>query len=114
MKIYQIFTVFIFFVSFGGYCQSSAQDFDEELDSQKNKIESIKKEIERTKKRIIKEEKKEKTVARKVTILGEEIFLINRLLTEIEKEIQSIRRAITRHEREEKISVLRLQKRKKK
>ncbi len=71
MKIYQIFTVFIFFVSFGGYCQSSAQDFDEELDSQKNKIESIKKEIERTKKRIIKEEKKEKTVARKVTILGE-------------------------------------------
>ena len=102
MKIYQIFTVFIFFVSFGGYCQSSAQDFDEELDSQKNKIESIKKEIERTKKRIIKEEKKEKTVARKVTILGEEIFLINRLLTEIEKEIQSIRRAITRYEREEK------------
>ena len=102
MKIYQIFTVFIFFVSFGGYCQSSTQDFDEELDSQKNKIESIKKEIERTKKRILKEEKKEKTVARKVTILGEEIFLINRLLTEIEKEIQSIRRAITRYEREEK------------
>ena len=74
MKIYQIFTVFIFIVSFGGYCQSSAQDFDEELDSQKNKIESLKKEIERTKKKIIKEEKRKKLLLGKSQFLEKKFF----------------------------------------
>ena len=102
MKFSQIFIVFIFIVSFGGFCQSSVQDFDEELDSQKNKIEELKKEIEKTKKRIKAEGKQESSVTRKISNLGEEIFLMNRLLSEIEKEKQSLRRTILTLEKEEK------------
>lgn len=102
MRIFSLICIFLSMLSLGTVCQSSSQDFNDELDSHKNRIEELKKEIEDTKKRIKAEEKKESSVVRKVSNLEEEIFLMERLLAEIEREKKTIRKAIAGLEQEEK------------
>ncbi len=66
--------------------QRSQKDFEKELKAQNSAVQSLRNEIEATKKRIQSEGRKEKTSARRVNNLSEEISLLQRLLKEIDKE----------------------------
>jgi len=78
--------------------QKITQDFDRELDSQNSAIKKLKQEIEKTRKRINSETKKEKSAARRITNLAEEISLVERLIGEIEKEERLLIKDIERTE----------------
>ena len=68
------------------WSQRSQQDFEKELKAQSTAIQELRNEIEATKKRIQSEDRKEKSSARKVSNLSEEISLLQRLVKEIKKE----------------------------
>lgn len=87
MKLTRIFlsAIFIFLVPAGA--QKSSRDFDQELQSQNKAIEVLKQEIQNTRQRIERENVKEKSTARKITDLEQELSLIDRLISEINREI---------------------------
>jgi len=85
-----ISVLFIFSVSIN-WAQKTSQDYEQELKAQSNSIQSLRDEIEATKKRIQSENRKEKSSARRVNNLSEEISLLQRLLKEIDKEEKLIR-----------------------
>ena len=55
MRIFSLICIFLFMLSLGTVCQSSSQDFKDELDSHKNRIEELKKEIEISNRLFLKE-----------------------------------------------------------
>ena len=69
--------------------QRTSHDFEKELKTQNSAIQSLRNEIEATKNRIQKEGRKEKTSARRVNNLSEEISLLQRLVREIAQESKS-------------------------
>ena len=77
---------------------------EKELKEQNSAIQSLRNEIEATKKRIQSEGKKEKSSARRVSNLSEEISLLQRLLKEIDKEEKLLAADISRTENQIKKS----------
>ena len=84
--------------------QRAQKDFEKELKEQNSAIQSLRYEIEATKKRIQSEGKKEKSSARRVSNLSEEISLLQRLLKEIDKEEELLVADISRTEKQIKKS----------
>ena len=84
--------------------QRGEKDFEKELKEQNSAIQSLRNEIEATKKRIQSEGKKEKSSARRVSNLSEEISLLQRLLKEIDKEEELLVADISRTEKQIKKS----------
>ena len=84
--------------------QRAQKDFEKELKEQNSAIQSLRNEIEATKKRIQSEGKKEKSSARRVSNLSEEISLLQRLLKEIDKEEELLVADISRTEKQIKKS----------
>lgn len=84
--------------------QRAQKDFEKELKEQNSAIQSLRNEIEATKKRIQSEGKKEKSSARRVSNLSEEISLLQRLLKEIDKEEKLLAADISRTEKQIKKS----------
>ena len=84
--------------------QRAQKDFEKELKEQNSAIQSLRNEIEATKKRIQSEGKKEKSSARRVSNLSEEISLLQRLLKEIDKEEKLLVADISRTEKQIKKS----------
>jgi len=84
--------------------QRAQKDFEKELKEQNSAIQSLRNEIEATKKRIQSEGKKEKSSARRVSNLSEEISLLQRLLKEIDKEERLLVADISRTEKQIKKS----------
>lgn len=84
--------------------QRAQKDFEKELKEQNSAIQSLRNEIEATKKRIQSEGKKEKSSARRVSNLSEEISLLQRLLKEIDKEEKLLAADISRTENQIKKS----------
>tara|TARA_Y100000590_G_scaffold76474_1_gene84609 strand:- start:12072 stop:13268 length:1197 start_codon:yes stop_codon:yes gene_type:complete len=79
--------------------QNTQKDFEKELKAQNSAIQSLRNEIEATKKRIQSEGRKEKTSARRVSNLSEEISLLQRLLNEIDKEERLLVADVSRTEK---------------
>ncbi len=79
--------------------QNTQEDFEKELKAQNSAIQSLRNEIEATKKRIQSEGRKEKTSARRVSNLSEEISLLQRLLNEIDKEERLLVADVSRTEK---------------
>ena len=82
----QIISVLFIFSGSFNWAQKTSQDYEQELKAQSNSIQSLRDEIEATKKRIQSENRKEKSSARRVNNLSEEISLLQRLLKEIDNE----------------------------
>ncbi|HIA85320.1 MAG TPA: hypothetical protein EYO04_04865 [Candidatus Marinimicrobia bacterium] len=75
----QIINVLLIFSVSINWAQKTSQDYEQELKAQSNSIQSLRDEIEATKKRIQSENRKEKSSARRVNNLSEEISLLQRL-----------------------------------
>lgn len=86
----------------GGFLsgQKNTSDFDLELESQNSAIKKLREEIKKTRNRINSEIKKEKSAARRITNLAEEISLVERLVIEIKKEESLLIHDISRSERQ--------------
>lgn len=80
--------------------QRTQKDFEKELKEQNSAIQSLRNEIEATKKRIQSEGRKEKSSARRVSNLSEEISLLQRLFKEIDKEEKLLVADISRTEKQ--------------
>lgn len=80
--------------------QKSSRDYEKELKVQNSAIQSLWNEIESTKNRIQSEGRKEKTSARRVNNLSEEISLLRRLVKEIKKEENLLVADISRTEKQ--------------
>jgi septal ring factor EnvC (AmiA/AmiB activator) len=80
--------------------QKSSRDYEKELKVQNSAIQSLWNEIESTKNRIQSEGRKEKTSARRVNNLSEEISLLRRLVKEIKKEENLLLADISRTEKQ--------------
>ncbi len=93
-----IYILLILTVFIGCFIQAQPRDFDEELQFQNKAVESLKNEIESTRKRIEREANREKSTARKISDLNEEISLLDRLIGELVKEERNVRNEITRFE----------------
>ncbi len=98
--------IIILLIIFSGlvWGQHTQKDFEKELKEQNSAIQSLRNEIEATKKRIQSEGKKEKSSARRVSNLSEEISLLQRLLKEIDKEERLLVADISRTEKQIKKS----------
>ena len=82
----------------GLFGQSHDRDYQKELQFQSKAVESLKREIAATRKRIQNEANREKSAARRISDLGEEISLLDRLIGEIKKEAQRTRAEISKLE----------------
>ena len=82
----QIIPILIVFSLTLCWGQKISKDYKKELKAQNSAIQSLRNEIEATKNRIQSEGRKEKTSARRVNNLSEEISLLQRLVREIKKE----------------------------
>lgn len=74
--------------------QRGSRNFDSEIQSQSKAIESLRKEIIATRNRIEKEGRKEKSTAKNISNIEQEISLLDRLLSELNREIQNTQRTI--------------------
>ncbi|MFQ6612111.1 MAG: murein hydrolase activator EnvC family protein [Fidelibacterota bacterium] len=76
--------------------QQSTSDFNQELQAQSKAVQALRDEINTTKMRIQSQARKEKSAARRVSNLAEEISLMERLLSELQKEERLLVADITR------------------
>ncbi|NIA18548.1 MAG: peptidoglycan DD-metalloendopeptidase family protein, partial [Simkaniaceae bacterium] len=74
--------------------QRGSRNFDSEIQSQSKAIESLRKEIIATRNRIEREGQKEKSTAKNISNIEQEISLLDRLLSELNREIQNAQRTI--------------------
>ena len=81
------------------WSQRTDQDFKKELEAQSSAIQSLRNEIKATHIRIQSEERKEKSSARRVNNLSEEIALLQKLVKELNKEEKLLSADISRTER---------------
>ncbi|MFQ6615055.1 MAG: murein hydrolase activator EnvC family protein [Fidelibacterota bacterium] len=92
-----IFRIIILYLLLSGpslYGQAGNRDFQKEINYQTRESERLKQEIEAARKRVDQESRKEKSTARNITALDEEISLLDRLITQLNNEEQRTRRQI--------------------
>ncbi|MBT3478403.1 MAG: peptidoglycan DD-metalloendopeptidase family protein [Candidatus Marinimicrobia bacterium] len=104
----QIIPILIVFSLTLCWGQKISKDYKKELKAQNSAIQSLRNEIEATKNRIQSEGRKEKTSARRVNNLSEEISLLQRLVREIKKEEELLVADISRTEKHIKKSEIEL------
>ena len=95
---HKIIIILIALMHVGLFGQSHDRDYQKELQFQSKAVESLKREIAATRERIQNEANREKSAARRISDLSEEISLLDRLIGEIKKEAQRPRAEISKLE----------------